>query len=333
MNPQAPPKLPLRTPALTLLAAVLTTASASALPFLYAPGDLVLALRQTGAADDLVVNLGSITNYNALPPGVTVPVTQLDAGQLGRAFASLNGLRWSAGAANRPPLLPGYPLQTLWTVRPRVDVDVPATPWLRKGGPVQGNAGAQIDGVGYNAAQASGVLPGGPDNTATGVRVPINNYFAISPVLGPRGDYANNFQGLVENETPADFDADPANVSRSDLFELVPGTTAAGTLNAPGRHLGWFEFKPDGTLTFRTGSPDLAAPVITGITRAGEVTTVTFTTVAGATYQLRATDAAGLATPVSSWTTAATVAGDGGPRSLTETAAGAVRFYAVVAQP
>ena len=43
-----------------------------AAPFLYSPGDLVLTLRQTGGASDLVVNLGKVAQFDGLPAGTTL---------------------------------------------------------------------------------------------------------------------------------------------------------------------------------------------------------------------------------------------------------------------
>ena len=307
----------------------LFTGALHAAPFLYSPGDLVLAFRQTGNDSDYVVNLGKATNYNTLPAGTTVAVTNLSAAQLNSAFPSLNGLKWSVAGANRPPLDPNYPLQTLWIARPRTESGTQSTPLLRKGQSAQGLAGAQIDGVGYNAAQASSNLPGGPANTATGVVIPVNNNFNVSQVIGATGNYANTFQGNVENLTADDFDGTPANVSRSDLFELLPGTTAAGTVNTAGRYLGYFELKPDGTLTFNTGSPVIPAPEIATVTRDGDVTTVSFATVNGANYTLRATDAAGLGSPITTWAAGPSLTGNGSVQSLQDTSAAAVRFFAL----
>lgn len=309
------------------------TGALQAAPFLYSPGDLVLAFRQTGNASDYVVNLGKATNYNALAAGTSVPLANLSTAQLGSAFASLNGLRWSVAGANRPPGDANYPLQTLWVTAPRADVAVQSPPWLRKGQFLQGNAGSQIDGVGVNAALSSSLLPGGPNNTAAGVVIPVDAPFAIGPAFGPDGNYVGAFQGSVENVTADDFDGDPANVSRSDLYELLPGTTAAGTLNTPGRFLGYFELKPDGTLTFNTGSTPPPTPVISGVSRAGEVTTVSFATVNGATYRLRTTDAAGLGSPVSNWSAGPSLTGNGSVQSLQDSSPAAVRFFAVEVLP
>ncbi|MCC7373499.1 MAG: hypothetical protein IT581_02500 [Verrucomicrobiales bacterium] len=304
-----------------------------AAPFLYTPGDLVLAFRQLGNASDYVVNIGRAAAFSSAAPGSVIAITPLSTTQLNSAFPSLNALKWSVAAANRPPLDPTFPPQTLWVTSPRGDRDTVAVPWQRKGQFIQGNIGSQIDGIGVNAALSSSLLPGGPDNTATGVVIPTSAPYAVGPVLGDPANYAGQFQGNVEAVTADDFATDPTLTSRADLYELLPGTSAAGTLNQPGRHVGTFEFRNDGTLVFTAASPSVAAPRITQISRQGDVTTVAFTTVAGATYRLRSTDAAGLTSPVSQWATGSTVAGDGGTKSLQENGVGDLRFFAIEVNP
>lgn len=298
--------------------------------FLYAPGDLILTFRQAGNASDFAVNVGNASNYNSLPVGTTVPVPALTGAQFALAFPSVNGVSWSVAGANRPPTDPAFPLQTLWVSAPRESAEVPSTAWLRKGAFVQGTAGAQIAGIGGNAAFASSLQPAGPDNTETGVVISTASDFALSPLLGNVGDYAGTFQGSVEAVTPDDFDSDPSRVSRLDLYELLPGTTAAGTLNAPGRFLGYFELKPDGTLTF-ANIP--AAPTLLSITRTGDVTRVFFATTASAQYTLRAVDGDGLNTPPATWPVCASLTGDGSEQSLEDTSASVIRFYVVEVAP
>jgi hypothetical protein len=307
----------------------LFTGALHAAPFLYSPGDLVLAFRQTGNDSDYVVNLGKATNYNTLPAGTTVAVANLSAAQLNSAFPSLNGLKWSVAGANRPPVDPNYPLQTIWASAPRLDSAVQSPAWLRKGQFVQGTGASQIDAVGVNAASSSSSQPAGPNNTATGVVIPVNSDFAFSPLIGDAGDFVGTFQGDVENRTADDFDGAPGNVSRSDLYELLPGTTVAQTLNTPGRFLGYFELKPDGTLTFNTGSPAIHVPKIASVTRDGDVTTVSFATVSGTNYTLRFTDAAGLGSPITTWVAGPSLSGNGSVQSLQDTSTDAVRFFAL----
>jgi hypothetical protein len=158
----------------------LFTGGLRAAPFLYSPGDLVLAFRQTGNAADYVVNIGKATDYNNLAPGTTVPIANLAQSQLNSAFPSLNGLSWWVAGANRPPVIADYPLQTIWVTAPRLDPAVPSPAWLRKGPFVQGTAASQIDSVGVNASASSSSQAAGPDNTATGVVIPVNTDFALA---------------------------------------------------------------------------------------------------------------------------------------------------------
>lgn len=317
---------------LAAAAAILGSGGATSAPFLYTPGDLILTLRQAGNASDLVVNLGGAAAYSALPAGSTFTVTNLVPAVLAATFPSPNGLAWSVLAANRPPLVEAFPIQTLWVAAPRRDPETPAPPWIRKGQFVQGNTGAQIDALGRNAASFSSSQPSGPANTARAVAIPLGNAFAPEPVLGEPPTLVGTFQGRVEALTPDDFDVAPENVSRADLFELLPGTRAEGTLDTPGRLLGHFDLRPDGTLTFSNASSLPPAPVIAGISFAAGTATVSFATVSGATYRLRSTDASGLGTPVSSWTAGtSTVAGTGGTATLQDSPTSSARFYAVEA--
>lgn len=302
----------------------------SAAPFLYAPGDLLLTLRQPGNASDLVVNLGSASTYSALSAGKTQVVTQLNTALLNATFPNLNGLAWSVLAANRPPVVPEFPLQTLWLAGVRLEPGAPSSPWLRKGQYVQGNTGAQIDAIGKNAAAFSSAQPAGPANTASAVAIPVGNAFAVGPVLGEPPTLVGTFQGRVESVTADDFDTDPANVSRCDLYELVPGIRAEGTLDAPGRLLGVFELRTDGTLTFSSGEQP-PVPAISGISHRNGVSTVTFRSWTGVSYRLRSTDESGVSSPVSTWTPGASVLGDGSYLSLQDSSATPVRFYAVEA--
>ncbi len=309
----------------------LFTGALQAAPFTYSPGDLVLAFRKSGSASDLVVNVGKATNFNNLPQGTTILVSNLAVGQLNTAFANLNSLSWSVAAANRPPLVPGFSLQTLWVAAPRLDPNTQSPPWLRKGVYVQGGAAGQIDGIGVNAVASSSSQSSNANNTAVGVVIPVSSDYAVKPVIGD-GNYLGTFQGNVEATTASTFTANSNNVSRSDLYELLPGSFDGGTLDTPGRYLGYFEFKPNGALTFNTTALPPPQPNITKIERNGDVTTVSFTTVSSATYRLRYTDAAGLTSPVSTWSLGASATGDGSVKSIDDTSADENRFYSVDAQ-
>jgi hypothetical protein len=306
--------------------------AAQAAPFAYSPGDLLLAFRQAGGASDYVVNIGKSGDFSTLPAGTTLTISNLSVTQLGSSFPTLNGLQWSVAAANRPPLVAGFPLQTIWVVAPRLDPSAQSSSWLRKGQYVQGTAASQIDAIGVNSANASSSQVAGPNNTTTGVVIPTASDFALTAVIGDSGNYAGTFQGNVEGVTADDFDSNPSNVSRADLYELVPGSSLEGTLNTPGRYLGYFELKPDGSLTFNTGLPLPPAPSISEITYSNNVAKVSFTTVAGGSYFLRAANT--LNAPVSTWAVVnGPVSGTGSVLSLLDTNATNSRFFAVEAQP
>jgi hypothetical protein len=305
------------------------TTALSAAPFLYGPGDLVVAFRKSGGASDLVVNIGKATNYNNVPLGTTVPITNLTLTQLSAAFANFNSLSWSVAAANRPPIDPNYALQTIWATAPRLDPNTPSAPLLRKGQYVQGPPAAQIDGIGVNAASYSGGSASNANNTAVGVVIASSSDYALKYVIGDGGNYAGTFQANVETTTANSFASDSNNVSRADLYELIPGSFS---VDNQGRFLGYFEFKPDGSLTFKNALTPPPAPSITAVVRAGNVTTVSFTTVSSATYRLRFSNEAGLTSPVATWAIGGSVSGDGAVKSLQDTSTGGIRFFSVDAQ-
>jgi len=306
----------------------LFTGALQAAPFLYTSGDLLLTFRKAGNASDFVVNIGKATNYNNVPLGTSFTVTNLTIAQLSAAFPDYNELKWSVAAANRPPFNTNFAENTLWVSRPRLVPGTQSSPWLRKGQFTQPTAGAQIEEIGTRAFNYSGGTASNANNTAIGIVIPVNTAYTVGPVIG-NGNYNNTFQGNVEALTAADFDGDSANVSRADLYELIPATS---TLNLPGRYLGYFELKPNGTVTFNNPVLTPPAPTITSIVRNGSVTTVSFTTSSGYTYRLRSTNAAGLTTPVSTWAIGNSTAGTGSVLSLSDTSTADIRFFAVEAQ-
>jgi hypothetical protein len=248
-------------------------------------------------------------------------------------LASVAGLSWSAAGATRSGLDVRFPAQTLWVTAPRVSAGQQSSPWLRKGVYTQGNAASEIDALGNNAAASSSSQPGGPNNTATGVIIPLNTDYAITPLLGDSGNYVNTFQGSVEATTPLDFNPQAGSASWADLYELLPGTSTAGTLNTAGRYLGTFTLTPDGTLRFSNTTPPPTAPRIAGIQVSGPVATISFQSVQGVIYVLRSVPAAGLNTPRSGWKSGPSVVGDGLVVSLQSTNTDAVQFYTLEAKP
>jgi len=297
--------------------------------FIYGPRDLILGLRQTGGPSELVVNLGQVSNYFSLSVGASLVISNLSTNQLKTAFASLNSVSWSVSSAVRTSGDTNYPLQTIWVTAPRLNIETQTDLWLRQSQLSQGNAAAIIYAIGQGAATYGNQQPGGPENTADSVIIPAGNQNAYGTFMTLDGNLRGTFQGNAENTTPASFGLAGQPV-RSDLYELKPGS--GPSLNTPGTYLGYFEFRPDGTMTFTAGpsTPQVTRPNITSLVRNGNANMISFTTVNGATYSLRYTNSVGLTTPVINWPIAgATVAGDGSIKSLQDSATEADRFYAI----
>jgi hypothetical protein len=315
----------------------LLTATLGAAPFAYNSGDLILGFRQVGGpAPDLVVNIGQASIYDGVASGHSLVVGNLSASQLNTAFPDLNGINWSITGAVRALGDPNYPAQTIWATAARTDVNVQSVPWLRRNQYGQGGSASQFAAVGNNAATYSSVQSAGANNTTTGVLIPLTDPSAYTPLVENQdnpsaSDFNGGFQGSVENTTPLDFTSlEP--LSRADLYELIPGTTAGGTVNTPGKWVGYFDLTPSGTLTFTAASTAPPRPTITSVQRSGNIATVSFTTANSVTYRLRATNTAGVTTPVATWSTnGVTITGNGSVQSLQDTNASDTGVYAVEA--
>lgn len=293
--------------------------------FTYSNCDLVAGFRLIGGASDLVVDLGQVAKFENLAPRSVTTITNLTATQLANALPTLDGVSWSVAAALRGNPHYSYPLQTIWVTSPRPDIDTPGTVWQNASQGTLGGAASQIDAIGFDASVYGNGQPAGPNNTPTGILVPPSSQYAYSYLMGTHQNYDGTFQGIVENTTPIDFDT--ASVpSRSVLYRLVPDTYPHG----PGTLIGFFDFTPDGTLTFTAGPPP-EQTTISNVSHQGTLITISFPTVNLVGYRLRFTDSAGLSTPISNWTIGSNLIGDGAALSLQDTNSTSSRFYAVEA--
>ena len=294
--------------------------------FVYTNCDLLACFRMVGGADDLVTDLGQVSNFEALPARSVTTITNLSATQLSDALATVDGVSWSVCAALRGnPNYPQYPLETIWITSPRPDIYTPGDVWMQASQWTLGGAASQIDAIGVNAASYGNGQPAGTDNSPTGIVIPSSSAFSYTYQVGPYGQLSGTFQGNPENTTPLDFDS-AALPSRSVLYRLQPDTKPHGI----GTVVGFFDFNTNGVLTFTAGPPP-ERTTIAGVTYDGSVATVTFPTINLVGYRLRYADGAGLATPVSSWTIGSTLIGSGGTLSLQDTNSSGIRFYSVEA--
>lgn len=293
--------------------------------FSYTNGDLVAGFRIIGGASDLVVDLGQVANLESLAPRSVITQTNLTSALLSDALPTMDGVSWSVAAALRGNPNYTYPLQTIWVTSPRPGLFAPGKIWLNQSSGTLGGAASQIDAIGYGASVYGNGQPAGPDNTPSGILIPPASQYAYSYLMGSHANYDGTFQGLVENTTPADFDsAGPP--SRSVLYRLEPDAYP----HAPGTLIGFFDFNTNGVLTFTAGPPP-EPTTISRVSNQQTVNTISFPTLNSVGYRLRYTDSAGLATPISSWTSGSTLIGNGSTLSLQDTNSTAVRFYAVEA--
>ena len=326
---------------------------ATALPFTYTNNDLVLGFRKTGVNQEnyeVVVNIGPAANYLNAALNSTISVPNFSLIQLvPDSFTSLNNLNWSVSGFARTNLtnvLPGAINNTLWLTLPRTDPNTQTTPPTRLSYSAQGQVATEISSIGANAAYLSSLTLSNSDNTAKLVREPINNPSDLSAFIGGVGDstastFADTWTHNAEMTTPAGFSGG----SISDFYEIRPINDARGNpvvdphtglSTGAAYHLGYFEFKSDGTMTFTRGGstnsapPSPPPPQVLSATRAGSTTTLLFTTTNGASYTLFFTNSAGLNAPASTWPSSPdTIVGTGGPGTLTDTSSDADRFYRI----
>jgi hypothetical protein len=314
---------------LTLLAA-----TASAQTFQYNHSDLLIGFRRSGAPE-LVINAGPVTNYTRLASGQSLTIASATAGFLNNSVGALNDLSWSAFACVYFNTLSAgssnYPNKTLWVTKARSDLNTQSEPWVTLGTTSAGAVASDIDGFGGNAVfyGGNGAVPAGVDhNSPTGLILPGGDpTYSVSGCLGPNNNFRQTFEGNPEQTTSSTF-TDDGQPIRSDLYLLTPGN--AGTA---GVYLGFFEFSTNGVLKYTAGPSTsvVPAPVITSITRNGNVTSITFTTVSGGTYTLLGSTL--FDAPLAGWATIGSPAsGTGSPVTLTDTDSTAAKFYLIKAQ-
>ncbi len=302
--------------------------------FQYSTGDLVLTFRKTGldlvgttAASELEVDVGQASSYYGATPGAVIPVTQYTAALLKGSFDNLNDMSWSVGGC--VPAVGGYtdstvPVKTLWATSPWSVPSQPGTVYLRHSATAQGDTAAKMTTILTDASYYSSLSANASFCTASTALVSEGSGQTAGVSLGQLGNYAGTFNGYVENTTPPTFSTDGL-PSKADLYQLFPDTTAT---QPAGTYLGYFQFNPDGSMVFyRLAAPP---PVIT-VTVSGASSTISFPTATGATYTLWSTNAAGLLSPVSTWTkyTTTNIQGNGAVQSFVVPKAGANTFYSV----
>lgn len=298
------------------------------------PPDVLIGLRQSGSASEILADIGPITRYTQATPGSSFLVTELSPAEILKWFPVLDDLRIDVFAAVfNPSPAPGNPTyRTLWLGNPRTDPSTQSIPWSRKLATTQGTTASRISSIGSNAVTYSRTEPDGPDNDGNVIVMASDSNLGYSQNMGPIGTFKQTFYSDTELTVPSDFAA--AGVpARIDFYELVPYVN--GQTNRQGNFIGYFEFGTNATLRFQAPGGAAPAPSITEITRNGSVNTITFTTASGPyQYVLLRAPVAGPGAPLSAWTVVGPgVPGTGNPASLTETTDAEEAFYRIRVSP
>lgn len=337
---------------LSLLATLTLPGMAAAQLFTYNQyGDLMVGFRKTGinaGSYEMVVNLGSVTNYLKMSAGTTANISNFSAAQLTDAFpGGFGNLQWSAFAAFPGSLNPwvtplgSFPKNTLWVTLPSADANTQTTAPVKSSSASQQPNKNLIIGVGTGAAAISQNLAADADNTSVSVREPVSyNNFILSafisdnldPTIGDFGASQAPLPYVVENVTPGSFTV----AQRCDLYQMCPSGLVdpiTGQSSGSGYFVGYFILKTDGTMTFTRagGSTPPPAPTLT-IGRNGNVSTISLSSVSGANYTLYYNTVSGLLTPVSTWMTGGSQPGNGGTLTFQDTSTDSSRIYSVKAQ-
>jgi PKD repeat protein len=272
---------------LALLAILILPEIADAQLFSYNPyGDVLAGFRKTGSFAgnyELVVDLGNVTNFLAVPAGTTINITNYSTVQITNAFTdtgSFQNLQWSVFAdfPNSNPWTNAFgifPQATLWYTLPGTNVSVQTQPPARRALGSQKATRTQVSGVGPGAVAIAGFLNvTNINNNAFLVREPVAYYAnndTLSSFIGNFDDVVDGNFGAgnsplpydVENTTPNPF----SSPQRDDFYQFVPtGSTdpLTGSTTGNAYFVGYFILNPNGSETF-TRAAAVTAPTITSV--------------------------------------------------------------------
>jgi hypothetical protein len=311
---------------IVVIAASATWAGDFSGQYSFTSGDVMLCFRKNGGANDLVVDVGSVTNYINLAANQRYVITNYTGVQLG--YVGTNAASWSAFTYLDD--------NTIFMSKARSSLNTQTSPWVAQ------TAAAQ--GLLYN--NISTIPPGAydnrnykPQNTIRAVvevdssEANLSSYpdgqsyhSTIDP--GSAGDFTfgGTFAGNPEITTAANFTTAGA-VVRSDFYQIPPSDSGGAV-----QFLGYFEFSTNGVMTYVAypSSGTITAPTIISITRTGTTNTITFTTGPTGTYTLLGTNI--LTAPKATWPPISSVAGNNAQQSLTDVNTNGTGFYMISAQ-
>ena len=294
---------------LSALAAAALLAAPQARAWTYTDGDVLLIFRQNNF-NNVEFKLGNISQFTNAPIGTPIPVTGWSLGLVTSVFGNdLTGVSTVVIATTSPYAN----TKTSWVSGnvPGGPVNEPLTPsgW-------QSKYWSTINSVGIKPIQNTATAI--PPNAYSLAQADVSAYDFIVTGSGTRplqvqflgGNAAFNVEGLV----PGPF----------AFWRVAPGGNAV--------YAGTFKITADGTLTYTAGPYAVVTPpTILGVTRAADVSTVSFSTVNGGNYYLTFANSLTGGSSTNWPVVSGPVTGTGGNQSLTHTnsvdSAGFYRIY------
>ena len=271
--------------------------------WVYNDGDVLLVFRKSGL--DIEYDLGSVTNFLGRTNGYTVAVTNWDPSQV------TNNVAGSSFINADVALLATGPTNYLTSPEPNTtaySVDSQGADGLH--GIISGvGTGPLIPlAIPSNSPTAYVIDTGGINENSSYDYIVSGGHFGSEiPVLGGASPFK------VEQAVPASLDFWQVQVSA--VYPNPPPDTLIGV----------FTVATNGAITFVAGPRH---PKITGVTRTGTVSALSFATTVGNTYAVAHTNVLGGA--LSTWPVdTTTLTGDGYTDTLYHTNSGAVEFYNV----
>jgi PKD repeat protein len=277
LNPNMQTKLKRLFSKLTLLAMLSLPGLASAQSFTYNDyGDVLAGFRKwspNAGNFELVVNLGSVTNFLNVTAGNTINITNYTLAQLTNAFTDTGGfqdLQWSVFASfpgNSSWVTPvaSFPIDTLWFTLPGTNVTTQTTPPQRKSHNTQANQSGLMTTVGDDASYIS-AQPDVIYNTYL-VQEPVayfasGNGYTLSDLIGDinnfaKGDFGSGGVPLPNGEVAENITPDPFSAAqRDDFYQVCPSdyTDPINNSSTSSYFIGYFILNPNGAMTFTRAS-------------------------------------------------------------------------------
>ncbi|MFO1488227.1 MAG: hypothetical protein U1F65_07105 [Verrucomicrobiota bacterium] len=299
-----------------LVAGLALLAVPGARAWTYNDGDTLLIFRSSGF-NDVEFNVGNISQFTNLANGVTITVPNWSRTLVTNTFGEdLSGVSVIV-TATKSSFDPS-PAAWLTSQNPAATVkDLTPSAWQSKL---------------YSPINAIGTKP-----VLNLLPATLTNAYSIDPVSLTTRPSAYDYIVSGQNASllpffggNVSFNVEGAVPSSFGFWQIAPSSLP---VKPAAKYVGTFTITAGGLLTFTAGPLTTAAPPqIVGITRAGAVSTVTFTTTSGGNYSLVYSTAP--AGSLATWSVVSgPVAGTGANVSLNHTTSGAAGFYGVVRTP